>query len=351
VEGLQTGLFGPLNSSQAEALAAIELAARRFAELGHDIAALSRHARSDLTLAPQQCSLPEACQASVSLVQEFAAHQSVALGTDIAKGATVFADPRRLRQMLGELLITGIAATPASGAVHLTIKRAMDDSGIQIDLCQKLRRDTMTPAGADAAGDVEPICAENLALTRVVAELHGGTISFGEPTDSGCAITIQLPDCQRPCGVQQPQPYNRVDAATAGAAAEPAAAADATAVILVADDEPDMRQAISNLLEALNYRVHTAANGQEAVRVAAEILPHLLILDMHMPVMSGADVIRHLRSSQEPALQRMPIITLSGQDSASEGDRCLSLGATAYLSKPCRSADLTRVIGSLLKQS
>lgn len=111
---------------------------------------------------------------------------------------------------------------------------------------------------------------------------------------------------------------------------------------LIVDDDPHVTDAVAALLTYQGFAVLTATNGQEALDLIAELLPSLVFLDLHMPVLDGWGFVRAL---QERDL-RLPIILMS---SDRQIDRWASeLGAVAFLSKPFGMAQLLSTVEVLL---
>jgi CheY-like chemotaxis protein len=111
--------------------------------------------------------------------------------------------------------------------------------------------------------------------------------------------------------------------------------------ILVVDDEPDLRYILRRILERADHEVVDAGHGAAALEVVRRSRLDLIITDMMMPVMGGAELIRQLRADPETA--RIPIL-------AATSDVQLATGADAVLSKPYRSADLLAAADALLAQ-
>ncbi len=108
--------------------------------------------------------------------------------------------------------------------------------------------------------------------------------------------------------------------------------------ILVADDEAVNRQLIQRRLEREGYRVLTARDGGEAVRLARETLPDLVILDVMMPGMDGLDACRVIKEDERT--RDIPVIFLSARDETEMKVSGLGLGADDYISKPFEAAEL-----------
>ncbi|MGH2636699.1 MAG: response regulator [Actinomycetota bacterium] len=99
--------------------------------------------------------------------------------------------------------------------------------------------------------------------------------------------------------------------------------------VLVVDDEPQIRRAMRTSLGAHGYEVETVGTGKEAIVAAAERAPELVLLDLGLPDLEGAEVIRRLRSFSE-----VPIIVLSVRDRQSDKVAALDAGADDYVTKP-----------------
>jgi len=120
-------------------------------------------------------------------------------------------------------------------------------------------------------------------------------------------------------------------------------------VILIADDRSSSRELLRAILEQANYVVVEAVDGEQALLMASEINPHLIILDIHMPKRDGFGVIEELR--KDPALQDLPIMALTASASLDEKDRIIDSGFDACLIKPIGPSRLRDAVASLLHQS
>lgn len=118
------------------------------------------------------------------------------------------------------------------------------------------------------------------------------------------------------------------------------------AEILVIDDEPQIRKLLEITLESNDYKVILAETAREGILKAANHPPELIILDLGLPDKSGHDVIKELRTWYNKAL-----IVLSVQDSEEDIVRALDEGATDYLTKPFRNAELLARIRSAIRRN
>jgi DNA-binding response OmpR family regulator len=118
--------------------------------------------------------------------------------------------------------------------------------------------------------------------------------------------------------------------------------------ILVADDEPHIVIALEFLLRQQGYEVLIARNGEEALALAASGAPDLVLLDVMMPLKSGYEVCREIRSG--PLGARTRILMLSAKGGAADAARGLEAGADLYVTKPFSTGELLSRIRSLLER-
>src|SRR6476646_8306246 len=118
--------------------------------------------------------------------------------------------------------------------------------------------------------------------------------------------------------------------------------------ILVVDDEPDITALVAYHLARAGYRVSTAANGTEALKLARTERPDLVILDLMLPGVSGYDVLAELRRLDET--RDVGVILLTARREEVDRIRGLTLGADDYLTKPFSPAELSLRVAALLRR-
>lgn len=115
-------------------------------------------------------------------------------------------------------------------------------------------------------------------------------------------------------------------------------------LVAVLDDEENMRVALRRLLAPRGYDVVLFGTGAELLAASLDRHFRCIILDLHMPVMNGFDVLGLLASRQHAS---PPVIVITGHDQAGNADRATRLGASAYLTKPVDGEPLLRLLGEL----
>jgi CheY-like chemotaxis protein len=116
--------------------------------------------------------------------------------------------------------------------------------------------------------------------------------------------------------------------------------------ILVADDDPDILSIVSMSLETQGYTVHKATNGREAVDLARQHHPDLILMDMMMPVLSGYEAVGELKA--DAATKDIVIVGLSAKAMATDMERASDVGIDGYITKPFRIAQIISVVESYL---
>jgi DNA-binding response OmpR family regulator len=117
-------------------------------------------------------------------------------------------------------------------------------------------------------------------------------------------------------------------------------------VVLVADDDPDIRQLVTFRLERAGYEVVEAADGQQALQLCSEVRPDLAVLDVMMPKLTGYDVTRRIR--EDEALRSMPVILLTARVQDGDVAEGFDAGADDYIKKPFSPQELRARVQAIL---
>jgi signal transduction histidine kinase/DNA-binding response OmpR family regulator len=250
---------------------------------------------------------------------------------------TIRADAKRLQQAL--LNLAGNAAKfTADGVITLTARRESIDD---VDWVIMTVADTgigMTPeqmsvvfqdfVQADASTTRKyGGTGLGLAIARRFCRLMGGDITVESELGRGSTFTLRLP-----AGVEPAQK-------AADEAIEPTRAASAEGTILVVDDDPTVLDLMRRFLEREGFSVVTASGGREGLRLAREIRPAAITLDVMMPDLDGWTVLAALKG--DPELAGIPVVLASIVDDRSRG---YALGALEYMLKPIDRERLLEVL-------
>ena len=350
-EVLRAGEQGALNAEQQHSLRIIDDSGRHLLALINDILDLSKIEAGRLQLQTDLVAVDAICASSVQFIRAAAARKQLTVEYHNHAGdATLSADARRLKQILVNLLSNAVKFTPDGGRVGLHVATGPGavtftvwDTGIGI------RPDDL-PLLFKPFAQIDSSLARQyegsglgLALVARLTELHNGTVRVHSEPGRGSEFSVTIPWTGTRETDEMPPP---TDEAAAGSL-PPAPIGDLRPLILVADDSDESAEMFELFLRRHGYRVAVARNGEEALRAAQTDRPALMIMDLQMPELDGLEVIRRVRAT--PDLVKVPILVVTAHAMTGVRERCLEVGANAYLSKPLNLRDLGRAVEEQLR--
>ena len=119
--------------------------------------------------------------------------------------------------------------------------------------------------------------------------------------------------------------------------------------VLIVDDEPNIVLSLQFIMERAGYAVTTAADGDEALRLAFAAPPDVVLLDVMLPNRNGYDICRELRAKPEFTATKIVMLTAKHRDV--ERETGLALGADDYITKPFSTREVISQVEALLQQS
>lgn len=177
-----------------------------------------------------------------------------------------------------------------------------------------------------------------LSLAKAFVELHGGSIDVESVLGKGSKFTVSLP--VRHVSTTADININRtisdadVNVELGDIELESDKDADGKPLLLIIDDNTDIRKMIRELLSA-EYRVIEAHNGKDGIRLASKYVPDLIICDVMMPVMDGLECCRRIKN--EITTSHIPVLMLTACSMDEQRIQGYESGADGYLSKPFNS--------------
>ena len=265
-------------------------------------------------------------------------------GVDLSHTAV----PLDLLDLVPRVVAEGDLLLPLSadgGRIHLAMARPWDDRVIA-----EVRFVT--------GREVSPYAALRGALLRAIAEAYeerarGATVWRGRSCASAAPFLVPVLAGLEPIAEAEQEAELIPDAEIVievepDAEAAPAAAREAP-LVLVVDDEPEIRQLVQRMLVSRGYQVAVAVDGQEALDLADRLLPDLVLLDAMLPKVHGFDACRRIKAS--PRTRHVPVIMMTAiyRGWRFAQDARDSYGASDYVEKPFRMEDLVHRIEAALR--
>lgn len=302
----------------------------------NDVLDLTKIEAGRIELQRERFDLAAALAESVEGLRPLADRKQIRI-TVTAEPGTIEADRGRTRQILYNLLSNAIKFTPDGGQVD--VEATYSGSDVTISVAD-------TGVGI-AAEDLERVFEEfsqvgdikareagtglGLALTRRLAEAHGGGISVSSEPGRGSRFEVSLPG-------SHVESDPEASPATDGMPALPFAAGSAeAATILLIEDDPGAVRLLRTYLEGEGYDVFVAASGEAGIEIARAATPAAILLDVLLPGIDGWEVLRRLKA--DAALRDIPVMVVTVVD---ERNVAMTLGAVDYFLKPVDPQALLR---------
>ena len=250
------------------------------------------------------------------------------------------ADPVRLAQVFSNLLNNAARYTPPGG--QIVISQGLSLGLAQVSVCDNgigvpagmLERvfDMFTQISRPAGHGQQGGLGIGLALVRGLVEMHGGTVTASNGVEGrGSCFTVRVPAASS-------------FGESAGVPLE-AGGSMGRHRVLVADDNRDAASTLSLVLELMGHEVRTVFDGLEAVAVAENFMPELVLLDIGMPGIDGYEACRRIRRLSWGPRPRVVAMTGWGQDE--DRRRSHDAGFDQHLVKPADPADIERLMASM----
>ncbi|PWB62679.1 MAG: hybrid sensor histidine kinase/response regulator [Bradyrhizobiaceae bacterium] len=328
---------------ELEPLQRVLRAARHLLALINDILDLSKIEAGKMDLHLESFSLAALIEEVVKIMEPMASKNGNTVVVDHAPIDSIHGDQMRVRQMLLNLVSNACKFT-SNGTVTISSARRGEGEDGHIEISVQDSGIGMTP------GQVEKLFQEfsqadssttrkyggtglGLAISRRFCQMMGGDITVESELGGGSRFTILLP-ARMAEGGEAPAPV-----ATAEAGRQRPATTSEDPLILVVDDDRTVREVVARYLEREGFAIALSEGGHEALRLARELNPAAVTLDIQMPDLDGWTVLAAIKG--DPALAHIPVILMTILD---EKNRGFSLGAADYLVKPVERDALVRVL-------
>ena len=334
----------PLAPAQRPWVGQIQQAGWHLLDMINDVLDLSRIESGNLRLQPTTLDLPELVAATVALVASDALRREIRISQDLAPGtAGIVGDATRVKQILTNLLSNAVKYNADSGRVHIAsrvvapdvVEIAVTDTGMGMtpeqmeELFKPFNRLGRERTALQGTGI-------GLVISRRLAELMGGSIGVKSFPGEGSSFTLRLPKAIDPDTVRSnldsfetmPAEYHR------------------RIVRYVEDNETNVEVMRGILAQREQVQMEVSVTGLDGLAAVRAHRPHLILLDMHLPDISGLELLRHFKA--DPDTAAIPVIVVSADALGPQIDAALAAGASRYLTKPVEVAEFLAVLDDLL---
>src|SRR5919202_1845834 len=326
-------IFGTLNDKQREYVSCIQSSGEHLLALINDILDLSKVEAGKEQLSFVPLDIQELCEYCLAMVREQANEQGLKLTLHIeVQVRIVIADERRCKQMLINLLSNAVKFTPVGEVSLIVTKRsegicfAVEDTGIGI-ACDQLPLLFEPFRQLDSGLNRRfPGTGLGLALTRSLAQLHGGDVTVKSTLGQGSQFTLCLPDRQLEELIlpSLPQEIGVIQGQSCPLWAK-------SRILLVEADERNAL-VLKDYLQVIGHRVEHLINGQNFLQKVRQFKPNLILMDVQLRGDStGFDLLAELR--REPDTKKLKVVMVTAMAMTGDRERCLQAGADDYLRK------------------
>ncbi len=347
-ELLREQFFGPLNEKQLNYVHQVENSGRHLLALINDLLDLTRVDTGSMKLERADISVAEIIHGSLDIIRPECEHKKIyPFSQSVENLPRVYADLRKCRQIMLNLLSNACKYTPENGQVEV-LARVEDENFLRLEVKDN-------GMGIEA-GEVDKIFSEfyqtakvqdehlggtgiGLALSKRLVELQGGRIGVNSEPGRGSVFWFTLPIFRQ----------GNMEVMFPGSRKHSLYPPDLPTGhrILVVEDNPASLELMKEILGLYQYEVLVARNGMEALETAQRNKPDLIFMDIRMPLMDGMEATRRLR--QLPGFTELPIIALTASAGVNSRRRYLEGGCTAHLAKPVQTETVLSILRHYLK--
>jgi PAS domain S-box-containing protein len=322
-----------LREAQREQVGYIVKAGRHLLSLINEVLDVSRIDAGSMTISPEPVNVDELVSGAVAMVRPLADENRVTINASFeTRDVYVEADQQRLNQVLLNLLSNAIKYNRDRGTVSVAIdvdahgpdarvRIVVSDTGGGIP--EERLGEVFAPferLGAEA-GPIEGT-GLGLALSKGLVELMGGALTVWSEAGLGSTFTVELARVRE----KTPVPAGEAQAVSDGLSRS-------TARILYVEDNLSNLKLVERIVSSrLSVVLQSAMQGSVGIDLARQQRPDLILLDLHLPDLSGEEVLRRLKA--DPRTASIPVIVLTADASRGQAERLKRIGAHHYVTKP-----------------
>jgi CheY-like chemotaxis protein/nitrogen-specific signal transduction histidine kinase len=337
----------PLPDTQRGWVAQIQKAGWHLLDMINDVMDLSRIESGNLRLQETTLDLFDLLAGTLPLIEADARRRAVSITHNISQDAGwVRGDATRVKQILTNLLSNAVKYNVEGGRIHVAsrardgmVELSVTDSGMGLtpeqvkELFQPFNRLGRDRSSIEGTGI-------GLVISQRLAEWMGGSLRVQSTPDQGSSFTLSLPMVDRHDSVH-------------GDLEEPVTTFLSTyhrrRVHYVEDNETNVEVMRGILAQRPQIELSVSLTGLDGLAAIRTLRPDVILLDMHLPDISGMELLRHLRS--EGATANIPVVVVSADALQAQVEEALQLGAVQYLTKPVNVAELLSILDDILMET
>jgi PAS domain S-box-containing protein len=360
-EVLLDEIYGQLNQNQTKSLLTIEESGRHLLSLINDILDIAKIEAGKVELEIQKVSLHNLAMSSLNYIKQVALKRDIRYSLKYnIQTDQIWADERRLKQILINLLSNAVKFTPTGGEIGLDVTEdGMGNSiiftvwdngiGIKQEDFQKLFKPFKqidSSLAREYAGT-----GLGLSLVKSLTELHGGSVTVESNFGKGSTFKVSIPlqkatqnKNQLNHNIQIEQNDKLIQEKTNTQSKQ----LFTNVSVLIVEDNDTNIALLSRYLKASHFRILVARNGDEAIEIANNEFPDIILMDIQMPGKDGIETTQIIRKSPNEKLANVPIIALTALAMPGDKQRCLMAGMNEYIVKPLRIKELLEIISKLV---
>lgn len=315
---------------------------KHLTNLVNDLMDLSRVNQGKISLNSTRLNLAQVIELALDLSMPLIKTKQHEFSSELPEESIwVKADLSRLAQVIGNLLQNAAKYTPEKGKISLTViadqenlEIRVKDNGVGIPKEKQLQIFDVFKQLQASIGHSDAGLGIGLSLVRKLIELHGGSIEVeSEGQHKGSTFKVSLPIVLQ-ATINEKSSQN----------IEENAAASGNLKILIVDDNKELADTLAMMIELIdsNFECVLAHTGNDALKIAQDVIPDIILLDIGLPDISGYEVAEQLR--QQPELTHTLLIAQSGWGQESDKQRAKEAGFDKHLIKPVGLTDLEELI-------
>ena len=345
-----------IDDDQQEVVDHILKGGKHLLGLINEVLDISRIETGDLALSAEPVLVGDVLRESLDLIKPLAAERQIRIDARTGGEADnyVFADRQRLKQILINLLSNAVKYNNTAGTITVSCDRP-EPTTMRLNIA-----DTGPGIAPEQVGllfmPFERLGAERtdvegtgigLTLSRRLAEAMGGTITVDTKVGAGSTFSVMLPVVEGP--VERYERLHPGDDVAAPDEPSPSGEQRRHSIVYIEDNLANLKLVQRVTKHRTDVEIIPAMQGRIGIDLAHQHAPVLVLLDLHLPDISGAEVLQELRDDPETA--STPVVVVSADATPSQIKRLLAAGATAYLTKPFEVRELIDIVDEILARA